>query len=173
MTDSRPCTRCKGTGKLTYDTSRDCFSCNGTGTFEGIDLKVITDPILTGKSGSKGRKFRASWPSKLNPWRNKERANIRAYYIWRHARFYGGADVTLPMTAIDTSMGDPFVKELDYIARTVAKKFFGTAIAGTSRWGRLLTNDYQNVDPGLPASAYENGPVVTEGQKPDFEVGEL
>lgn len=177
-----PCTRCKGTGvrispAWTADNGRHfpeqtytCSACHGEKTFPGLDIPAIIELVMTGK-GDK-RRFRKSWPSKMSPWGNKNTTERRAYFIWRLARFHGGADVTMPMTAMDTTAGDPFKDALDALSDVVAKKVFGTDRAAAHRWGALL--GFASTAPaGLPASAYPNGPVVTEGQKPAFEALEL
>jgi hypothetical protein len=174
------CTRCKGTckrvspgftaldGTVYPERIYDCTACGGRGTFPALDIPAITALILTGKD----RRFRKSWPSKLSPWRSKDAHERRAYYVWRLARFHGGADVTMPMTAMTVSEGDPFKKVLDALSDVVARKVYGSDMAAAHRWGSLLGFS-KGAPEGLPAAAYENGPVVTDGQKPDFEQLEL
>lgn len=186
MTDFKspqPCTRCKGTGTRvssawTSDAGKHypertdpCYACHGEKTFPGLDIPAIVELVMTGK-GDK-RRFRKSWPSKMSPWGNKNVTERRAYFIWRLARFHGGADVTMPMTAMDATTGDPFKEALDALSDVVAKKVFGTDRAALARWGGLLGFSNAQSEPGLPSSAYEGGPVVTEGVKPSFEKGEL
>ncbi len=127
MTDYKspaPCTRCHGSG--TQADYRDpaktqpCFRCEGRGTFPGLDVQAIAELISAGKGDAK--RFRKSWPSKLNPWRSKDVTVRRAYYVWRLARFHGGADVTLPMTASTIIGGDPMRSVLDQLSDIVAKK---------------------------------------------------
>ena len=65
---------------------------------------------------------------------------------------------------------DPFLKELDAIADAVAKRVYGTDLAGASRWGSLLGN--HTAPAGLPATAYPGGPVLTT-EKPEEEWLEL
>jgi hypothetical protein len=171
---SAACTRCKGQGHRVYDHRPSeqvpCIWCNGTGTFSGVDVEAIKKLITAGK-GPKAR-LRASWPSKLSPWRNKDTTVRRAYYVWRLARFHGGADVTMPVTAAGCIEGDPHIRLLDALSDVVAKKVFGTDRAASHRWGRLLGFVKEDA-PGLPSSAYEGGPIVTSGQKPEFEAIEL
>lgn len=176
MTDAA-CTRCKGTGTRTSpafdrypERTVPCHYCEGRGTFPALDVQAIATLITAGK-GLKQR-FRASWPSKLSPYRTKDVTVRRAYYVWRLARFHGGADVTMPMTADMTNAGDPLKPVLDQLSDLVAKKVFGTDMAAANRWVSLLGFS-DGARPGLPASAYEGGPVVTEGQKPAFEAPEL
>ena len=139
--------------------------------FPGIDVKAILAMICTSKG--KVKKFRSSWPSKLNVWRSgKDVTTCRAYFVWRLARFHGGADVTMPMTAYDATSNDPFKDDLDLLASHVAARVFGTHKAGTVRWGRALGMLPDTAD-DLPESAHEGGPVVTEGVKPWFERAEL
>jgi hypothetical protein len=169
----RTCTTCKGTGKTSYDSTRVCYACGGVPEVHGFSASAVLDMVLTGKPDSANRKFRSAWPSKWNPWRTKDPVVRRAYYIWRVARFDGGADVCLPMTADDVTRGDPFKTELNLFAKVIAKKVFGSHMAGAYRWSGLLVGDLGPKPEGLPASAYENGPVVASGTKPDFELGEL
>lgn len=181
FSESAPCTRCNGSGKRHYkgftadngtvypDETTDCRNCEGKGSFPGVDVAKIVDIIMTKRGGK--RSFRKSWPSKLSPWDSSQVEVTRAYYVWRMARFHGGADVTMPMTATTVIHGDPHEKFLDALASYVAKKVYGTDLAAASRWGRLLGNAPM-VD-GLPDSAYEGGPVVTDGEKPEFELPEL
>jgi hypothetical protein len=135
---TRQCLRCKGS-KVTvreafdYKLDRDkdgaplpnsrikhyprqespCYSCCGAGEFDPPDLDAILKAI-------KGRKGLCS----------KRPDDSRSYYVWRMARFHGGADVTMPMTASMDISGDPFRPELDLIASAVAKRVFGTDGAG-------------------------------------------
>jgi hypothetical protein len=134
-----------------------------------VDVTTIAQLIST----QKGKKaFRKAWPSNLSPWKTKDVTIRRAYYVWRLARFHGGADVTMPMTADMMNAGDPFKTVLDQLSDVVAQKVFGTHMAAANRWGRAL--GFSRGDrPGLPDSAYEGGPVVTEGVKPAFEALEL
>lgn len=171
-----PCTRCKGQGFRVYDhrpgEKSPCSWCKETGTFPGVDLDKIRELISTSR-GTKGtRRLRAAWPSKLNPWRSTDVTVRRAYYVWRQARFDGGADVTLPMTAGFVTEGDPHTKLLDAMAAIVARQTFGTARAGAHRWGRAFGFIKQD-EAGLPSSAYEGGEAVSSGIKPEFEYLEL
>jgi hypothetical protein len=67
--------------------------------------------------------------------------------------------------------GDPCVKVLDLIADKIAILQFGTAIGAAMRWGRAL-GAVNDVPAGLPAGAYEGGPVADDF-KPCFEAMEL
>lgn len=153
--DVRACTRCKGVGTYTHagftslegkvypDTTYTCHSCKGEKTFTAPDAKAIIALITTGrKGGESGRRMRASWPAykkgddTYNRYENRTAA--RAYYVWRLARFHGGKDMTLPMTADVVCGGDPFKKELDTMSEEVAKHVFGTDMAAANRWHRAL-----------------------------------
>lgn len=176
--DEAHCTKCKGTGtrfskgftadsgKVYPDRTLECSYCHGRGAFPAVDVAAIGKLIK-----ARGGGFRKSWPSKMSPWSTKDVTVRRAYYVWRNARFHGGVDVCLPMTAIDTSMGDPHIKFLDALADYVAKKTFKTNMAAAYRWRGALGYSGQ-VPGGLPSTAYPGGPVTTE-PKPDFEAGEL
>ena len=170
------CKRCNGEGKTfhkafdyTYTDGRvehhadrwdRCYTCDGAGSFPEPDFAAILEAI-------KGRKgLRAKAPER------KDLAGRRAYYVWRLARFHGGADVTLPMTAECISDGDPFRKMLEAVAVQVAERVFGTSRAARARWAPLLGGSPEPTA-GLPASALDGGPVVMDGDKPDFEAAEL
>jgi hypothetical protein len=182
-----PCTRCAGTGshhsegftsldgKVYPPSDRTCCACHGRGAFPGVDIAAVLDLLLSKRGAGKGR-FRRSWPSKLNPWRlrrSDDVTTVRAYYVWRLARFHGGADVTMPVTASTVIAGDPHLKLLDAMADRVAKSVFGTDRAAMYRWGNLLGFVKDPPPDGLPESAYEGGRVVTSGQKPSFESEEI
>lgn len=177
VTTARACERCKGEGRTHSQWAKDngfegpegrhCNSCNGKGSFDGLDIKALVDSVFTTKGGKKS--FRKSFPSKLNRYQDKFAA--RSYYIWRLARFHGGADVTMPVTADMVTGGDPFKKELNLVAEYVARAVFGTDEAAVTRWG-LALGLINEAPKGLPATAYECGPV-TDGNKPAFEAPEL
>ena len=152
---ARPCAACRGAGTQTlFGGPRECHACQGTRTFHPPDQRELLAAV-TGRNGL----------------RSKRPADTRAYYVWRMARFHGGADVTLPMAASMDVRGDPFREELDLIAEAAAKRFFGTDLAGAHRWGRALGALDRDM-PGLPASAYEHGPVA-DRDKPEEEDAEL
>lgn len=178
--DEAHCTKCKGTGtrfskgftadsgKVYPDRTLDCSFCHGRGSFPAVDVAAIGKLIQSTK-GKKG--FRKSWPSKMNPWRTQDVTVRRAYYVWRNARFHGGVDVTMPITAIDTSSGDPHIKFLDALADFVAKKVFKTNMAAAYRW-RAAFGYSDSIPAGQPSTAYPGGEVV-QGGKPEFEAMEL
>jgi len=157
-TASRACLSCKGSGLHHHEAftsgtesfpAKDyrCNACGGTGVFAAIAVPAILEAI-------RGRKGLCS--------RRPEGA--RAYYVWRMARFHGGIDVTMPVVATMLSCGDPFRAEMDIMADAVAKRVYGTNLAGAHRWGMALE--------GLPETAYSSGPVLA-GEKPDLELAEL
>ncbi len=169
--ESRTCLGCEGSGRNVQEAFtftdqetgrstdyprrvRRCYGCNGSGTFPPLDEIAIRTTIM----GRRG--LRSTRPK-----------DPRAYYVWRNARFSGGADVTMPMQAASEVRHDPFKPELDALADTVAREVFGTDIAAAHRWGRALGYLDRDVD-SLPLSAYEGGPVTDE-DKPDEEAAEL
>jgi len=165
----RDCTSCKGSGKAYHwdhekaagKPPKPCYSCKGKGKFGPPDVEAIVAAI-------KGRKgLRASRPDRAH--------GPRAHFVWRLARFHGGADVTMPIGAETEISGDPWHKELDALPGLVAKRVFGSDMAAASRWGRLLGYVPADADlPGLPATAYESGPVLGFGTvKPEEELAEL
>lgn len=148
------------TGKQTVyaDSNRVCYSCKGAGHFAPLDVESIVSAI-------KGRKgLRSARPAYA--------LGARPYYVWRLARFHGGADVTMPVCAGMDISGDPFRAELDALADAVAKRVFGTDLAAAYRW-RGAMGGSDSVPAGLPASAYAGGPVLTSGEKPESELLEL
>jgi len=157
MDESRTCQRCNGAGFTNlFGTKRTCRICGGSGRVEKPDFEKIYDEITVTRNGEKTlRKSRP--PYKRGP---------RAYYVWRMARFHGGADVCMPVVAEAEIHGDPYQQELDCFAEMVAKRFFGTDMAAVYRWAPLLGLGELPERNDLPESAYRNGPVVTEGEKP-------
>lgn len=177
MTQTRNCTRCNGS-KLTISeafTSLEgvvyprreyaCYACDGRGTFEPIDVRAILASIVGTRGASKGRLLSS------RPDRSK---GARAYFVWRWARFHGGADTCLPMMA--DAPGDPFRTELDVLADAVAKRAFGTNMAAAYRWSGLIGPSVPVPD-GLPASAYPGGPAGTDiggiADSPEFHASSL
>jgi hypothetical protein len=162
----RNCKCCEGVGTRTqrafttlagqqYPERTDpCFFCEGRGTFSEPDVRAILDAI-------KGRRGLCS----------KRPADNRAYFVWRLARWHGGADVTMPVTAWSTIHGDPYKDELNTLAETVARHVFGTDLAAAHRWGLLLGHLDKEM-PGLPDSAYPLGRVA-DADKPEEEALEL
>lgn len=167
--ETRACTACKGSGehvspafeldgKVWPERRSRCHSCDGTRVFAVPNYTEILAAI-------RGRKGLIS----------KRPKDARAYYVWRMARFHGGADVTMPMGAMLECHGDPWTKELDVLADAVAKRVFGTDLAAAHRWGSALGHIKADDEmPGLPATAYQSGPVVGYGvSKPESEANEI
>jgi len=86
------------------------------------------------------------------------------------ARFHGGKDVTMPVTATCLIDGDPFEDMLGKVAELVAVKAFGTDMAAAYRWAGALGHSV-NVPNGMPSSAYSGGPTY-DSSKPEFEFPE-
>lgn len=129
------CTRCEGKG--VYDLlgqERDCPSCQGTGMFPQVNESIILSNIIA-KSGKNKGKLKSSMTS---PFRSDGVDINRAYYVWRMARFHGGVDMTMPITAGFAVKGDPYVKELDTLADKLAKESFGSDMRGAMRWGKAF-----------------------------------
>ena len=172
------CNRCKGTGITVLEaftssfdgksyprTERPCGYCYGAGEFLAPSFKEILDLILSARGKNKGKVKTA------RPEFARTILADRAYYVWRMARFHGGADVTMPMAASMNVRGDPYRDELDTMADAVARASFGTDLAAANRWGSALGLIPRDL-PGLPATAYSGGPVH-DGNKPDEELAEL
>lgn len=167
-TSRQTCTVCHGAGftvqraftslegRFYPERRYTCYPCDGAGSFAPPDRNAILAEI----AGRGGKKLRSARPK-----------SKRAYYVWRMARFHGGADVTMPITAISDTRGDPFLADLDKLADAAAKAYFGTDLAAAHRWGHAL--GYLDRDmPGLPDSAYSGGRVA-DADKPESEAAEL
>jgi hypothetical protein len=161
----RQCPKCHGSGQIfragftyenrTYpDEMRQCLDCEGRGNFAPIDVVAIHAAI-------KGR----------NGLRSKRPENRRAYYVWRMARFHGGADVTMPVIAMMELGDDPFRPELDILADAVARRVYGSDLAAAYRWRGALGGS-GDVPDGLPPTSYAGGPVCVDG-KDESELPEL
>ena len=141
-----PCSVCKGAkvlvsggftgvdGKEWPTTTRPCYCCQGRGDFPEVDIEAIVKAIVATKGKNKGT-LRASM---VSPLRSEGVPEARAYFVWRLARFHGGKDCTMPVTAEMVVRGDPYLKELDRIAEEVAKRAFGTDMAGAARWAKAF-----------------------------------
>lgn len=166
----RVCTRCNGAGVQVHGSDEwKCYACEGRGTFPDPDWDAILDRVLTRPRKDGTRRFRASWPGAA------ERTSVigaRAYFVWRLTRFHGGRDVTLPMGAFTLTSGDPWRDELDGLARVIARRALGTALAGTTRWA-LALGYVDKAPPGLPPTAEPCGPVVMDEHKLEEEAIEL
>jgi hypothetical protein len=160
----RACTVCGGTGKNSWN-NKSCFACKGKGYFPEPNYMQILEGICTSRGSKKA--FRRSKP----PVDESTVHGARIYFVWRLTRFHGGADVTMPMLAELAIEGDPYHDELDAFAGKIAEIVFGTQFAATARWGTLL--GLGHVSGELPASAYEGGPVLLDGNKPIQELIEL
>lgn len=60
-----------------------------------------------------------------------------SYYVWRMARFHGGADVTLPIQAV-CGLDKRFADQLDTLVTRIAVETFGTGMKAAMRWGKAL-----------------------------------
>lgn len=134
----KPCNRCKGVGKITYEAfkkadgtfcdpwERECSYCRGKGHFPPLDIPAIVEAITT-KTG-----LRKSRPT------GEGIEAERAYYVWRMARFHGGVDTCMPIMASTLGGGDPYIDELDILADKVAEKFLGSSLRAAAQWGKAL-----------------------------------
>lgn len=169
MEKTRSCNECKGQGVKIFPAFRGtngvlyaerrypCRTCNETGACLLPDFLAIAKRIKGRKKGT----LRSARPEDNN----------RAYFVWRMARFYGGADVTMPINASLLLGKDSYKDELEVFAMVIAKQVFGNNIAGPHRWAKVFRNDVKTIE-GLPSSAYEGGRVADEN-KPIFEAAEL
>jgi hypothetical protein len=166
-TDSIPCSKCSKGMTEPYTLSngdvlpaRKCPYCNGETLFTRPDLSLIVKAI-------KGRKGL----------RSKRPDDSRAYFVWRMARFHGGADVCAPVMAGVEIAGDPYIPLLDFLAELVSQRVYGTDMAGALRWahamGHEVSQDYLT-GKNIPGTALPGGPVLSSGTiKPFSEAMEL
>ena len=129
----RACEKCDLTGTrdaLYGGTLKPCFECEGRGYFAPLDEEQIRADVK-----GRGTPLRSAAPLKGRKVTVRER---RAYYVWRMARFHGGADVCVPMVATWFCGDDAFGVELDILAESLAREAFGTDMAAAAIWGRAL-----------------------------------
>lgn len=174
MNEPRNCKRCDGTGTAERETwtgtqwvPGPCKACGGTGTLATPDFKLIFQDVTRKVKGKLA--FRRSKPTR-DEFKNRHSSHV--YYVWRMARFHGGADVTMPVVAGLATAWDPWTEELDALASLVAKLFFGTHMAGAVRWARALGREVPADVGPLPITA-ETGMPVCLGDKPIEEYMEL
>jgi hypothetical protein len=142
---TRVCPRCEGSGttfwkgftslegKVYADRTEVCNSCMGRKVFEEYSETEIRDMIFS-KRGNK--RLLAAFPAKFDHYRDHKAS--RAYFCWRLARFHGGKDSTMPMTAEMVIRNDPFKPELDKLAERIAIEAFGSDMEAAKRWGRAF-----------------------------------
>lgn len=130
-----------------------CDECGGTGLLPAFDL----DEIITRIKGRKPRTLRSKAPEHWG--RECNQHDKRAYYVWRMAKFNGGQDMTMPMTAMSVMRHDrAMMHHLDEIADAVARACFKTDMAAAYRWGRALGLTNAQPPNDMPVTAYEGGP---------------
>lgn len=156
------CTKCKGAGhalSMGYRYTMDdgtlrvvptkwkvCSYCDGTAWFHAPDLETLVKAV----TGRKPRTLKSKRPD-----------DARCYYVWRLARFHGGKDVCLPMSAEMEIAGDPYRDVLDELARLIAKAYFGSGNVGAARWQQAMYGSHSFDD--LPS--HLDGPVY-DSDKP-------
>lgn len=154
---TRDCLSCKGVGEREHwrrdGSMEQCPECGGTGKFSAPDFKAILKKVVSSRGKSKGQ-LKKSWAGSKH---YEDRFEAQAYYVWRLARFHGGQDVRLPMTAEMIVRGNPYRKELEAFSALVAQHAFGTDKAARYRWASAIGHDV-DVPKGLPATAYPCGP---------------
>lgn len=153
----RECLSCHASGK-------ECSYCGGKGFVPAPDIEALTLAVTNKRGGS--LRLRQSPPNGNRLYFK----GAREYFVWRLARFHGGADVTMPVMAETYIRHDPYQEELDAIASALARTFFGTDMAAAFRWGMAFGwVKPDQVPDGLPESAYPGGCVVPAGDKPEDE----
>lgn len=132
MAVTRPCTGCGGQKTVVRELTRKfpegirtygkrsapCIGCGGIGEFSAPDLAAIL--AVTVENDGTLRSNRRSRPE-----------NPRTYYVWNMARVIRGADLVLLKKVLAGLGGDPWVGELDQIARALAPR-----VVSTSSWPR-------------------------------------
>lgn len=143
--ETLPCSRCEGTkirvsegfttedGRVYPRTEKPCHACEGRGDFPPVNINAIMAAIVPKQGKNKGS-LRATMTA---PYRGTVN-DARAYYTWRLARFHGGKDMRMPMSADMVCWGDPHRDFLDKLSEQVAKRFFGTDMAAAIRWGQAF-----------------------------------
>jgi hypothetical protein len=138
----RPCPRCGGDGetqRFAKARMHECPECEGACYAAVPDYREILRQLVASSGKNKGRLRASRPPAKLGG---------RVYFVWRWARFNGGADMCLPVTAEWELGEDPYRPELEVLAEIVASAAFGTRTAGARRWGSALGYNVDPVDPG-------------------------
>ncbi len=167
------CGRCKGTGidkGYTFESysrpDRPCYICEGTKTLPGFDpLPLAKGCFVIDKKTDQPKRWKRSAPSKMQHRKSGTDA-ARVYYLWRMARFHGGADVTMPMEAMTVTSGDPCVPLLDVLAESLARAIYGSDRAAAYRWGRLLKDaSLPEYPPGVALSASSHMPAILEPEE--------
>jgi len=125
------CTKCNGSGKSSWK-DRLCPFCYGKGTFPGVDKGAIFGLVYNIGGRRAHGQFKTVFPAKVR--REHGILGNRAYYVWRMARFHGGADMRMPIVCSILIDGDPYVDVLDNMADEIAKEVFGTNMAAAERW---------------------------------------
>jgi hypothetical protein len=136
------CVTCKGTGKSASEFGAEhdlpCRVCNGLGAYRHAnktELDRVLFLIISQQGKTKGRiKSNWSWAKEKTLTGHDRMTFNRAYYVWRWARFHGGEDVTLPFNANFIGGSDPCRATLDRWSEIVAKRAFGSDLAGAKRW---------------------------------------
>jgi len=136
----KTCEKCENGKYTAWDGKIEtCRHCAGSGLFEEPNIDKILSDITTSRGGN--FRLKASAPNKT-AW--SENTSVvhpsywRSYYVWRLARFHGGVDVTMPMMAETMVGGDPYRKDLEEMAESLARKFFGSDMAAASVWKNVL-----------------------------------
>jgi hypothetical protein len=131
-----PCERCGGAGRCTCPFckgggcqfceggSDPCSACDARGVFFRPDPARILSVIFGPRGGLRKPPF----------------SDREAYAVWRWARFHGGKDVSLPVTAGVATWGYPkeYQELLDRIAEQAAERAFGSHWRGAARWAKAL-----------------------------------
>lgn len=128
------CTRCKGKGKGWRD--QPCPFCYGQGKFPEVNKTAIVGLVFNMGGRRAHGQFRAVFPTKMR--RENGVIGNRAYYVWRMARFHGGADIRMPILSGLLAEGDPYISVLDAMADEIAKSVFGTDMAAAEKWHGTL-----------------------------------
>ena len=136
-TTTLDCPDCNGgTRERFFRPEEPCLTCKGAAKVT-VDREPILAAIFTSRGGT--RRLRSAVSPAM-------RDVYGAEYVWRMARFHGGADVTMPVTCfysvgchgIIDAGARAVLDVLDPIADEVAKEAFGTNLGAAARWAPLL-----------------------------------
>lgn len=130
------CEKCQGTAVLTFEYHDGTVHTMRCSYCRGGSVTIDPDAIRAAITASRGKRAGLLLASgSMHRWRDVD----GAYYVWRMARFHGGADVTLPFAALFDCPQNAAAKEaLDTLADAIAKETFGSDLRGAIRWGRAL-----------------------------------
>jgi len=70
--------------------------------------------------------------------KGQDQESLRAYFVWRMARFHGGEDLSMPIQALQVIGDDEALPDLKEMADKLAKRFFGSDMRAVNRFEGLF-----------------------------------